>query len=122
MTQQSLFDQEPTQIGDVLVATLQQYVPARARRTDPQTSLDAAANWTKEKLTHTQMIVLSFFLVNRRGTDGDLERWAERTYPNERFGPSSLRKRRGDLVEKQILQDSGKTDEERHMKIWELRA
>lgn len=119
----TLFDLEPTpavQGATEIRQMLSQTVPARARRTDPETSRAAAASWGSHKLTATQTYVLSFFMEKGSGTDGDLEEWTARTYPKEKFGVSSLRKRRGDLVEKGILRDSGRRDEVRHMIVWEL--
>jgi hypothetical protein len=118
MTQEA-FNFEAPDLAAVVISTLQQYVPARARRTDPQTSFDAAALWDKHKLTATQMCVLSFFLKHKRGTDGVMEEWVVRTYPRLKFAPSSLRKRRGDLCEMGILRACGK-DEERKMTVWEM--
>lgn len=120
-----LFDQEPEPVPVIQGATeirqmLSHKVPARARRTDPETSKAAAASWDSHKLTATQTFVLSFFMDKGSGTDAEMEEWVERTYPNEKFGFSSLRKRRGDLVEKGVLRDSGRRDEQRRMIIWEL--
>lgn len=103
-----------------LIRMLSQSIPARARGSDPQTSRDAAATWGEHKLTSVQAVVLSFFLAKGRGSDGEMEEWVGRTYPKMRFGMSSLRKRRGDLVEKGVLRDSGSKDDERHMIIWEV--
>jgi hypothetical protein len=119
MTQESFRFEQPDPAA-VLISTLQQYVPARARSTDPQTSFDAAAKWSKEKLTATQMFVLSFFLLKKRGSDGEMEEWVAKTYDKQHFAPSSLRKRRGDLVEKGILRNSGIKDEGRGMIVWEM--
>lgn len=106
--------------SSALIAMLKQKVPARARNADPQTSHDAAALWGDHKLTATQAYVLSFFLERGRGTDGELEEWIGKTYPGQHFGASSLRKRRGDLVEKGVLRDSGARDDKRKMIVWEL--
>lgn len=100
---------------------LSQFIPARARNTDPDTCHEAAKSWDKHKLTAVQAYVLSFFVENRDGTDLELEEWIAATYPDEKFGASSLRKRRGDLVEKGVLRDSGKTRVTgSKMKVWEL--
>lgn len=121
----SLFDPEPEPTPVVQGATeirqmLSQSVPARARNTDPETSKAAAEAWGHHKLTATQTFVMSFFMAKGSGTDAELEEWIARIYPKEKFAPSSLRKRRCDLVEKSILRNSGRRDEGRQMIIWEL--
>jgi hypothetical protein len=92
---------------------------ANARRTDPDTSHEAAASFSEKRLTAIQGDVLSFFRQVRRATDEELERVLLVKYP----GFSTLRKRRTDLLQMGLLRDSGQRKRNasgHNMILWEL--
>lgn len=92
---------------------------ATARNTDPDTSHEAAAAFTEERLTEIQLAVLAFFRVKGRATDEDVEDALSGQYP----AFSTLRKRRTDLVQRKFLRDSGARKlnrNNRKMIVWEI--
>jgi hypothetical protein len=85
---------------------------------DPDTSRQAAQAIAPH-INSIQAEVLRWFQEHRSATDEDLEKGLGDTYP----GFSTLRKRRGELVDKGFLRDSGKQKENsrgRNMVVWEL--
>jgi len=78
----------------------------RVRKTDPQTSRDAAESVTSERIRKSQSEVLSLFYVYGPMTDKQLvERAAIR---NVKQSESGLRTRRSELVTLGKLKDTGK--------------
>ena len=88
------------------------------RANSPATSREAAQA-VAYKTNEIQAAVLSWFRRVRNGTDCELEDSLGAEYP----GFSTLRKRRGELVQKGYLRDSGATRVNRrgrHMIVWEV--
>jgi hypothetical protein len=91
---------------------------ARARRTDPETSREAASSFTPVRLTEIQKDVLAFFRSHGPATDEELRESLEAKHPAE----STLRKRRTELVQRGLLHDTGTTKfsgNRRRMIVWE---
>ena len=108
MTSPTLFDQP---------ATMPE-VNARARRTDPSTSHQAAASVHKTNETHQRILSL---LLSRDLTDEEIAAEWERCYPDVPASPSGLRSRRAELVSAGIVFDSGgrrKTASGRATAVW----
>lgn len=77
-----------------------------ARRTDPQTSHDAAASITEETLTRNQRDVLEHLRIGGPSTDFDLvDALCNR---GRLMSPSGCRTRRKELTEAGLIRDSGK--------------
>jgi len=94
-------------------------VRATARNSDPDTSHQAAAAFTEERLTEIQGAVLAYFRAVRRATDEQLEDALGGRYS----AFSTLRKRRTDLKHMGYLRDSGVRVVNRNgraMVVWEL--
>jgi len=92
---------------------------ATSRRTDPETSREAAESFEPRRLTAIQLDVLDWFHQVRSGTDGELEEALLAKHP----GFSTLRKRRTELVEKGFLKDSGErrmNRNRRNMVVWKV--
>lgn len=89
------------------------------RRNDAPTSVAAAKSFSEERLTELQALVLGFYRGRGEATDEELEDALMGSVP----AASTLRKRRGDLVTKGWLRDSGRTRpnrNKRQMVVWEL--
>jgi len=91
------------------------------RATDPDTSYEAAASFTKDGLTEIQLDVYNFFLnqPNKEATDEELEDVLLSKYP----ATSTVKKRRTDLFHKGLLCDSGtrrKNRNNRNMIVWKV--
>lgn len=101
---------------------------ATARRTDPQTSHDAARSLTD--LRESQRVILGLLEKFGPGTDDDIARWYRRHgralpgTPRRRISPSGLRTRRHELVEHGLVTDTGqrvKLHSGRHAIVWAAR-
>lgn len=90
-----------------------------SRVTDPETSKEAGRAMSGPKLTEIKLAVMQFFRDFGPGTDSDLELALGVKYP----GFSTLRKRRGELVQAGLLRDTGKTKPNgagHNMKVWSI--
>jgi hypothetical protein len=96
-----------------------EFYPGMTRRNDHATSVEAAAAVSMH-LSEIQGDVLAWFRLVGAGTDSDMESSSlGKIYP----GFSTLRKRRGELVAKGLLRDSGLTRKNlrgRNMIVWEV--
>jgi hypothetical protein len=91
---------------------------ARARRTDPETSREAASSFTALRLTEIQEDVLAFFRSHGPATDEELRESLKARHPAE----STLRNRRVELVQRGLIRDTGTTkfsENGRRMIVWE---
>jgi len=91
---------------------------ARARRTDPETSREAASSFTADRLTEIQKDVLAFFRSHGPATDEELREALKAKHPAE----STTRKRRTELVQRGLIRDTGTTKfsgNRRRMIVWE---
>lgn len=122
----TLFDQDNQPPANVLTLPVRQ-APV-ARTTDPETSKDAAASLSRDKIRETQANILE--VLERYGPSCDeeiaiyfqqlasLQDWP-------RQSPSGLRSRRAELVSAGLVKDSGertKTASGRQTIVWELSA
>lgn len=90
-----------------------------ARRSDPDTSWEAANSFTKKRLSAIQQDVLDYFRKVKRATDEQLEDYFREKYQAQ----TTVSKRRTDLVNLGYLRDSGErawNRNDRRMIIWEL--
>lgn len=76
----------------------------RHRTPDYDTSIDAAESFTEERLSEIQGKVLGYFRKHGNATDRELE--AEFNPEACCFGQSTIRKRRGELVDKGYVRES----------------
>ena len=93
----------------------------RVRALDPDTSREAAEKITPKRLTEIQQAILDFFRTVHKATDEEIEKHLQHKYS----APSTLRKRRTDLVSLGYLRDSGhrrRNSHDRLMIVWELIA
>lgn len=94
----------------------------RARRTDPATSHDAAT--TVAHLRHTQQVILTLLRLEGPMTDEELLLlWNDRIA--DRISPSGLRTRRSELVDMELVRDSGQRrplESGRMAIVWECAA
>jgi len=93
---------------------------ATARLSDPETSHEAAAAFSQKRLTAIQLDVLTWFRSVGQGTDEELEAALLGKHP----GFSTLRKRRCELVDKGLLEDSGEGRVNRNgrkMVVWRVK-
>ena len=94
---------------------------ATARNSDPETSKAAASEFTEQRLTQIQQDVLDWFRTVGQGTDEELEDALGILHP----GFSTLRKRRTELFQKGVLEDSGERQKNRNgrkMIVWRVKA
>ena len=86
---------------------------AHARRTDPQTSHDAARSLPSEKIRKSQEAVLRFMRESGPMTDetlvDDYPIWARRG-DRPKQSSSGLRTRRNELVRRKLVVDTGRTE------------
>jgi hypothetical protein len=106
------------------VETPKPQVRARARRTDPQTSHDAADSIGEKQITDLQQTILILFHDHGPMHDAVLiPRVAGKYYLKKQHSDSSVRSRRAELVARGMLRDSGKRFQlasGRQSIIWEL--
>lgn len=89
------------------------------RRNDKPTSVAAAEAFDEMRLTEVQTRVLEFYREKKEATDEELED----ALMGQVRAPSTLRKRRGELVSLGCLRDSGrkrKNRNNREMVVWEV--
>ena len=105
--EQWLFEEAQVIIGEI--------PRAHARRSDPETSREAARSVTN--IRESQQRILGVFQVGGPMADHQLLEYLPRTY-----SPSGVRTRRSELVAKGLLRDSGKrikTPAGRNAIVWE---
>jgi RecJ-like exonuclease len=78
---------------------------AVARRSDPETSREAAASITAERLRNSQQIILNTLRRYGPMTDEDIYRRTATT-----MSPSGARTRRAELVARGLVYDTGKRE------------
>ena len=102
------------------MSTLNLPFEAHARATDPRTSHDAAKKWNenKKRLSQACQDVLAYFIEHNEATDGELEKDKRLAalYPK----PSTIRKRRCDLRDAELVVDTGRKRD--GMVVWALNA
>lgn len=95
---------------------------ARARRTDPPTSHDAALAFTVSKLRASQYEIFRLLTLYGPAHDEEIERRAKLHGVHQKG--SGIRTRRHELVELTLLQDSGTRvllpDSRRESIVWEV--
>jgi hypothetical protein len=94
---------------------------AVARRTDPDTSWEAAESFSPEQLTRIQTVVLEYFRRVHRSTDEEMLKAL--SYMG--FHHSTLETRRSELVTREFLVDSGErvlNSRNRNVVVWRLVA
>src|SRR5690606_39258978 len=100
--------------------------PAKARRTDPETSHAAAASLTVDTLRVTQAAVLRFIQENGSMTDVALvEDYPQHADDYPRQSPSGLRSRRAELVAGGLVEDPGqrvRLESGRQAIVWAAKA
>ena len=90
-----------------------------ARRTDPETSHEAAASFTKKRLGDIQQDVLGWYRKVKRADDEQLED----NFAAKYHAQTTVSKRRTDLVKLGYLEWSGEwrvNRNNRRMRIWQL--
>lgn len=89
------------------------------RRTDPDTSYEAALSLSSERLSWCRRMILALLRQGALTDEQIADRWAEVGSPQS---PSSLRTRRAELVDAGLVRDSGRhglTRSGRRTIIWE---
>lgn len=131
MDMPSLFDdiQEPEEMTPprsyLNVVPLARIAPV-SRTTDPETSRQAAASLSKEKMRETQRQILEVLGRFGPSCDEDIATYFRQLSEIESWplqSPSGLRSRRAELVSSGLVRDSGqrtKTSSGRQTIVWEL--
>lgn len=83
---------------------------ARARRTDPETSHEAAASMTLDKLSAQRSLVYDVIRSFGPMTDPAMILAVHARYGKHRESPSGLRTRRSELVRLGLVKDSGERE------------
>lgn len=79
---------------------------ALVRNTDPETSHEAANDFSEITLTIIQADVFEWFKEHKKGTD----EWLIAGLKNEYPGDGTVRKRRHELVQKGLVKDTGERE------------